>query len=290
MSSTFWIALALGVSLGTGGVLILLSFAPQTPRKRVSPGTSRLRRLLDEAGQSRLPVSAFLTAVVLSAGVTFFLVYALTRAAPIAACLAIFASLGPWAALRWQGRRRRAQLAQVWPDVVDHLRSAIRSGLSLPEGLIQLSHSGPEPLRAPFAEFARDWRAGQPMATALAKLKDRLADPVGDRIILALQITRELGGSDLGRLLNTLSEVLRDAAKTRSELEARQSWTVNAAKLAVAAPWLVVLLLGTQSAAAEAYRGAQGMLVLGAGLVVSLVCYRIMLRIGALPQEGRVLA
>lgn len=59
-------------------------------------------------------------------------------------------------------------------------------------------------------------------------------------------MTRELGGTDLGRLLDTLADVLRENARTRSELEARQSWTVNGAKLAVAAPWIVVLLLSSR--------------------------------------------
>lgn len=127
------------------------------------------------------------------------------------------------------------------------------------------------------------------MEAALSGLKTRLADPVGDRIILALQITREIGGTDLGRLLSTLSEVLRENSRTRSELEARQSWTLNGAKLAVAAPWIVVLLLSTRPEAVQAYREVTGMAILGVGLVVSVVCYRVMLRIGTLPQEERVL-
>ncbi len=127
------------------------------------------------------------------------------------------------------------------------------------------------------------------METALDRLKQRLADPVGDRIVISLTITREVGGSDLGRLLGTLAEFLRESARTRSELEARQSWTVNAAKLAVAAPWIVVLLISTQPDAAEAYRTMTGLMVLTVGLCVSVVCYRLMLRMGALPTEARVL-
>ena len=59
----------------------------------------------------------------------------------------------------------------------------------------------------------------------------------------ALRIAREVGGGDLGRLLRNLSGYLRDDLRTRSELESRQAWTVNGARLAVAAPWLVLLLL-----------------------------------------------
>lgn len=285
-------SLLLGLGLGLGLLLVYASLWPRAASAG-RPGRSRrrrLRKLLDEAGHPRIPVTGVLTAVLISAVTAFLVILVLTAAVPVALCFALFAAMVPVVALRWQAEKRRTVLRSIWPDAVDHLRSAVRSGMSLPEGLIQLGISGPEPLREPFVEFAKDYRAGQTLGTALERLKLRLADPVGDRIVAALVLTREVGGSDLGRLLSTLSEFLRESARTRSELEARQSWTVNAAKLAVAAPWIVVLLLSLQSEAAAAYRGAAGMLVLGAGLLVSLVCYRLMLRIGALPQEVRVLA
>ena len=62
-----------------------------------------------------------------------------------------------------------------------------------------------------------------------------------------------MGGTDLGRLLSTLSGFLRDDARTRAELLARQSWSVNAARMAVAAPWLVLILLATQRETLQAY-------------------------------------
>ncbi|WP_300343960.1 type II secretion system F family protein [Nesterenkonia sp.] len=283
-------AAAAGLGLGTGLLLIFGSLTSERASSaRQRRASRRIRTLLDQAGHQNLPVSAPVTATALSALAGFAAVYTLTRTGPVALCFALFASALPWVVLRWQASRRREALAEVWPDVVDHLRSAIRSGLSLPEGLMELGRAGPEPLREPFADFSRDWRSGMAMGPALARLKDRLADPVGDRIIMALQITRELGGTDLGRLLGTLADVLRENARTRSELRARQSWTVNGARIAVAAPWFVVLLLATRPEAAEAYRGPAGMAVLGAGLLVSVICYRIMLRIGALPREERVL-
>lgn len=283
-------SLLLGLGLGFGLLLVWWSFWPSSRRlTRTGRRPGRLRRLLAEAGHQRLGVSGVLSAMGFCAGVGFLSVLLLTQAIPVALCFGGFAAALPLLALSWQARRRRAVLRELWPDAVDHLRSAVRAGMSLPEALVQLAATGPEPLREPFTEFARDYRAGLSTDQALLRLKHRLADPVGDRIVVALTITREVGGSDLGRLLSTLAEFLRDDARTRSELEARQSWTVNAAKLAVAAPWIVVLLLSTQPEAAEAYRDATGMGVLAAGLAVSAVCYRMMLRIGALPKEERVL-
>jgi tight adherence protein B len=75
----------------------------------------------------------------------------------------------------------------------------------------------------------------------------------------------------------------------RAELEARQTWTVNAARLAVAAPWLVLGVLATRPESVAAYRQPAGALVLVIGAAASVVAYRLMLRIGRLPEEARVL-
>ena len=204
-------------------------------------------------------------------------------------CAAVLGGWVPLAVVQHRARHRAAALREVWPDVVDHLRSAIRAGMSLPEALIQLQYRGPEPVRPAFARFAADYRASGQLQGALTLLKDRLADPVADNIVEALRVTREVGGTDLGRLLGTLSEFLRENTRTRGELEARQSWTVNAARLAVAAPWIVLALMATQPAAIRAYDTPAGALVLIGGLLVSTIAYRLMLRIGALPEPERVL-
>ena len=180
-------------------------------------------------------------------------------------------------------------LREVWPEVVDHLASGVRAGLSLPEAVAQLGERGPAELREPFARFAADYRATGRFGECLDLLKARLADPVADRIVEALRLTREVGGTDLGRLLRTLSSFLREDARTRGELEARQSWTVNGARLAAAGPWVVLAFLATRPETAQAYNSAAGVAVLVAGAVTSVVAYWLMRRIGRLPEEGRVL-
>lgn len=73
----------------------------------------------------------------------------------------------------------------------------------------------------------------------------------------------------------------------RSELEARQGWVVNAARLGVAAPWVVLALLATRPEAVASYSTPAGAVVIGGGLVVSVIAYRVMIRIGRLPEERR---
>jgi tight adherence protein B len=186
-------------------------------------------------------------------------------------------------------RRRQGALRDMWPEAVDNLASAVRAGMSLPEGLAALAVRGPAELRPPFSRFAAAYRASGRFAECLDALKAELADPVGDRVCETMRVAREVGGTDLGTVLRTLSELLRADARTRAELETRQGWVVNAARLAVAAPWAVLLLLGTQSQTLRAYDSPAGSALLAIGAAVCLVAYRIMLRIGRLPEESRVL-
>ncbi len=212
-----------------------------------------------------------------------------TRTVTVSLVFALFGFAMPLLQVKRLANRRGADLREVWPEVVDNLASAVRAGLSLPEALAALAVRGPEVLRPPFARFATDYRSSGRFGTCLDRLKDDLADPVGDRIVETLRVAREVGGSDLGRVLRTLATFLREDARTRAELETRQGWVVQAARLAVAAPWVVLLLLATQSTTLAAYDSPLGTAILLGGAAVCLVAYRLMLRIGRLPQDVRVL-
>ena len=150
-----------------------------------------------------------------------------------------------------------------------------------PGGSADRSRCGPA-----FDQFALDYQVTGRFGECLDRLKERLADPVGDRVVEGLRIAREVGGGELGRLLRNLSGYLREDARTRSELESRQAWTVNGARLAVAAPWLVLLLMSFQSEVIHRYASPAGVVVLGVGAVLCVVAYRLMMRIGRLPDRA----
>jgi tight adherence protein B len=281
----------IGLILGCG-LLTAWRSGPRAPQRRPGDATrwvTRRRDLLRQAGIAEVGPGQLggvqLVCGLLAAGA----VLALTRSLAVGCCFAAFGAVLPLAVVRRLRRRRQVALREVWPEAVDHLASAVRAGLSLPEGISALASQGPVELRPPFARFATAYRASGRFGACLDALKADLADPVGDRVCETLRVAREVGGSDLGTVLRTLSELLRADARTRAELETRQGWVVNAARLAVAAPWLVLILLGTQSTTVRAYDSAAGALLLAIGAGVCAVAYRLMLRIGRLPEERRVL-
>lgn len=281
----------LGLVLGVGLLLIWRSGARAPVRTNPSrpTWTTRRRDLLRQAGVDGVGPGQLLAAQLLCAAIAFVVVVAVTQTFAVAACFGVFGLLLPVLVVRRMRHRRQGVLREVWPEAIDNLASAVRAGMSLPEGLAALAVRGPAELRAPFARFAAAYRATGRFGACLDMLKEELADPIGDRICETMRVAREVGGSDLGTVLRTLSELLRADARTRAELETRQGWVINAARLAVAAPWLVLLLLGTQSETLKAYDSAGGTLLLAIGAGVCIFAYRIMLHIGRLPDEQRVL-
>ena len=279
----------LGLLLGIGLLLIWRSGsrAPQLRDGVRAPG--RRQQLLNEAGLTGINAAQLLALQIGLAALVLVVVLLTTGTVTVSLVFAVFGFAVPLLQVKRLAIRRRADLREIWPEVVDNLASAVRAGLSLPEALSALAVRGPEVLRPPFARFASEYRSSGRFGTCLDRLKDDLADPVGDRIVETLRVAREVGGSDLGRVLRTLATFLREDARARAELETRQGWVVQAARLAVAAPWVVLLLLATQSTTLAAYDSPLGTVILLGGAVVCLVAYRLMLRIGRLPQDVRVL-
>ena len=278
----------IGLGVGLGALLIVLGVS--VPRTVRDTRVSRLRRLIDRAGLERVSPSGVVAGCAGLALVSGLLVLAISGVAVVGLLAAIVAGYLPVAVLQRRARTRSVALRSAWPDAVDMLGSAVRAGMSLPEAVIDMGVRGPEALRPAFTAFAADYRASGSFALALEQLKDLLRDPVADRVIVSLGIAREVGGSDLGRVLATLSDFLRQDARARGEIEARQSWTVNAARVAVAAPWITLLLLCTRPETVAAYSTATGAAILIGSAVLSVVAYRVMTAIGKLPDEPRVLA
>jgi tight adherence protein B len=283
--------LLVGLLFGLGALLVTQSFIGPPPARSKAQANRQqvLQDRLIQAGMPSVTPAQYYTATAVLTIVAFVVTMGISRAWSIALAFALFASLAPRTFVNWRRLRNTKDVRQLWPDVVDNLSSGVRAGLSLPEALASLAARGPERLRPAFGRFAEDYRATGQLGPSLDRLKAELADPVADRVIEAVRMAREVGGNDLGRLLRTLSAFLREDAATRSELETRQGWTVNGARLALASPWIILAIIATKPQTARAYNTTAGAIVLAIGGGISFVAYRVMMRIARLPEDERVL-
>ncbi len=280
-----------GLLLGLGLLLIVQwRWWPPAPGTPAPARPGPLRRRLDAAGLGDVSAVRVVATCIGSGIAGAVLMVVVSGSATVGIAFGVLAGWLPVAALGRRAAQRRLSLVTAWPDAVDDLASAVRAGLSLPDAVGALAERGPEVLRGPFGRFAADHRVTGAFGTCLDRLKDDLSDPVGDRVVEALRLARDVGGTELGRLLRTLSAVLREDARTRAELLGRQSWAVNAARLAVAAPWATLALLSLRPGALAAYDSTGGVVVLLIAAGASAAAYLLMRRLGRLPVDERVLA
>lgn len=288
MRSPF-LAPTVGMALGLGVLLLLSALAQDGPSiPRPVQRRRRVQALIDGAGIRRITPSTLLVTAV-GLGFVGALLGLVLTGVPVVGLLSGLVGLGiPVVMLRRAARRRAVAVQRAWPDAVDTLVSGVRAGLSLGEALASLAERGPQVLRPSFEELAGDLRATGALDPSLEALRVRMGDPVADRVVAALRIAREVGGCDLGRVLRDLAAMLRADARIRGEISARQSWTVSSARVAIAAPWLTLVLLCTRPEAAQAYRSSAGLAVILSCAACSVLAYRLMTRLARLPSDTRI--
>jgi tight adherence protein B len=284
------VTLFLGALLAAGVLLVASPWLwPRREDSSPSPVARRglLARMLEEAGFAAVAPRTLVVVKVALAAATASVVWLVIPIPALAVLAAAMAAVTPVMFLRARRLRLRKLRRQVWPDVCDLLIASIRVGLSLPDAVASLAESAPGMLRPAFVVFARDLRATGRFESSLDRLKTSLADPIADRIIETLRMARQVGGTELGAVLRALSASVRADAALRGEVEARQSWIRGAAVLGAVAPWVILGLLVMRPEGASAYATPEGVIVIAVGAAVSVIAYRIMIRIGRLPEPER---
>lgn len=198
-------------------------------------------------------------------------------------CLAMeFESLGTLA------KSRRRDLARLWPEVIDSIHSAVASGMSLADAFDDLASSGPLRLRKHFQLLSERLDAGWSFDESIDELKSALGEVHADRLCEVLRLVARTGSEALGFSLRHQSHSLRRDLAVASQLESKQGWVAGTAKIAVAAPWVVVALLSVRKENALIYNTAEGAVILFIGFVICIVAYRLVHLLGSLPSQPRV--
>ncbi len=277
-----------GVMLAAGVLLVASPWLWPARAKRERPEASgALVALLQEAGLAHSTPGHLLVVSGLLAAVGGAICWLFVPVPALALVAMVVGAATPTVWLRGRAQRLRRARRGLWPDICDLLIASVRAGMSLPDAVSSLAVSAPISLRPAFAMFAGDMAASGHFDSSVIRLKTALADPVADRIVESLRMARQVGGTELTSVLRALSSSVRTEAALRAEVEARQSWVRGAAVLGVIAPWVILALLALRPEGAAAYASAEGLVVILVGAAVSFVAYRIMLRIGRLPEPRR---
>jgi tight adherence protein B len=250
-----------------------------------------MARVDDLARESGLKGVTGTGLVALSAGLsitTFVALAGLTASIVVAGAISLIAAWIPISIAVARRKARRRLFREAWPDAIATLIASVRAGVSLPESCLLLVERGPAELARGFKAFAASYRASGSFRSGLNRMQTELSDPIADRVIAALVLAQEVGGTDLVRVLRTMGDFVREDVRVRKEIEARWSWTVTAARVACAAPWIILVMMSLRPEAAAAYNSRAGAIVVAAGAAATLIGYRLMLRAARLPDDKRL--
>ena len=187
-----------------------------------------------------------------------------------------------------RAKSRSDAIAKLWPEVIESLESAAKSGIGIIDSISELAESGPWQIRKQFSSFVQRIDSGQSVNESLTVLKNELGQLHADRLIELIRVVYLSGGAGYLDSLRAQAQITRSETAIWGELESKQSWVTGTAKLALVAPWIIVLFLASRPENVEIYNTNEGLTILLAGLTVSLIAYRLIGVLGKLAKPKRV--
>ncbi len=250
----------------------------------------RLAELLAGAGvRGAVTPWAFVALSLAAASVSGTLAYLTLRWTVLGLSAGALGALAPGLYFSRRRERRRGELQGALVDAIGQLRAGLAGGQSVQQALVELARIGPAPLRADFADLARDLRRDG-VQGALRRMRERLADPLVDTFASALIMNDRIGGRQIGPVLEQLARAARAEILIQEEMRAQQASTVLQARIIAALPWvLLVLIRGANPGYLAPFDGIAGQLILLACGAVTAAAYRAMIWLGRLPGEERSL-
>ena len=225
---------------------------------------------------------------IISFSCTFLAVYFLTASLLLGSAFSLLTMAFTFVVVNNRKGKYELEISASWPEVIDHVVSAIQSGMSLTEALTELSNRGPMVMRPAFTQFKKQVFEDGNFDQGIQNLAEHFKSHASDQIFQALLISKSLGGSELLSILRTLGNFLREDLALRNEIAVKQSWIKNSAHLSSAAPWLLLLLLAMQPSTVDAFSTVTGAGILFIGLFMTVLAYIWMTFLSRLPSVPRV--
>jgi tight adherence protein B len=122
------------------------------------------------------------------------------------------------------GKRRLAAFIALFPDAIDLIVRALRSGLPVSEAIVGAGHEIADPVGAELRLIEGGMRMGRDLESLLWDTAKRIDAPEFRFFVIALSVQRETGGN-LGETLANLSDVLRRRRQMQAKAHAMSSET-----------------------------------------------------------------
>jgi len=147
------------------------------------------------------------------------------------------------------GRRRIDRFNAIFPDALDLIVRALRSGIPIQEAVATVGREMQEPLGPLFVRVTNEVRLGGSLEDAFWNAADTIRAPEFNFLIISMSIQRETGGN-LSETLANLGKLLRDRRQMKLKIRAFSSEARASAVIVGALP---IVLCGVLYALSPEY-------------------------------------
>jgi tight adherence protein B len=167
------------------------------------------------------------------------------------------------------GKRRVAAFVALFPEGIDLMVRALRSGLPISEAIIGAGHEIGGPVGQELGRVEGGMRMGRDLEGLLWDIATRIDVPEFRFFIIALSVQRETGGN-LAETLANLGDVLRRRRQMRAKVRAMSSETRATTMILGGMPVLVIVMLTLTSPhyLTPLYTDVRGLLLDGLALTM----------------------
>ncbi|MEK1888071.1 MAG: type II secretion system F family protein [Phyllobacterium sp.] len=146
-----------------------------------------------------------------------------------------------WFVYYRRGRRVKAFLKE-FPNSIDVIVRALRSGLPLNDGIRLIAQEAQEPVRAEFRRMVDGQQVGISIPESSMRMSEYMPCPEASFFGIVIQIQSQAGGN-LSEALGNLSRVLRDRKKMAAKVQALSMEAKASAYIIGSLPFAVALLV-----------------------------------------------
>lgn len=168
--------------------------------------------------------------------------------------------------------RQRRKFEELFPEALDYLSRALRSGQGLSSGLSMVGQEFADPIGREFKKTVDEINYGLPFADAMNNMALRVKSPDLDFFVVAIVIQRETGGN-LAELLGGLAKTVRDRIKLAGKIRIISAEGRISGIVLGALPFILgsVLTLLNPKYMNSLWGSAEGLRIVSIGLVMMFV-------------------
>jgi tight adherence protein B len=187
---------------------------------------------------------------------------------------------GPHFVIGRMGKKRVARFIALFPEAIDLMVRALRSGLPISEALINCAHEIGAPVGTEFGTIESGMRLGRDLEALLWEISKRIDAPEFKFFIIALSVQRETGGN-LAETLANLGDVLRRRRTMRQKARAMASEARTTAGILGCLPLLVTgaLMMTSPQYIMLMFMDPRGIILVGIAIGMLITGISIMVKL-----------